>query len=84
MEKQALEIVKKLSEKGFKAYFAGGCVRDQILGHTSKDYDIATDAHAEDVQKLFSKTIPKGVAFGVVSVLVDGIEYEVSTDRSGA
>ena len=81
MEEQALEIVKKLAQKGYKAYYAGGYVRDKILGHPSDDIDIATDATPEVIQKLFSKTIPKGAAFGVISVMLKGHEFEVATFR---
>lgn len=81
MDKQALEIVKKLRAKGFVAYYAGGYVRDKILGLVSSDIDIATDAEPQDIQKLFSKTFPKGAAFGVISVLMGKREYEVATFR---
>ena len=81
MDKQALEIVKKLYAKGFVAYYAGGWVRDKILGLPSDDIDIATNASPEDIQKIFKKTFPKGAAFGVISVLMDKREYEVATFR---
>ena len=81
MDKQALEIVKKLRAKGFVAYYAGGYVRDKILGLPSDDIDIATNALPEDIQKIFKKTFPKGVAFGVISVLMGKHEYEVATFR---
>ena len=49
------EIVKKLEEAGFEAYLVGGCVRDIILGREPKDWDIATNAKPEQVQKIFSR-----------------------------
>ena len=52
-EKEALSIVRRLVDAGFKAVFAGGCVRDRILGVEPKDYDIATDARPEVVQEMF-------------------------------
>jgi poly(A) polymerase len=82
MEAQATEIVRRLRTAGFSAYFAGGCVRDQLLGKEPVDYDIATDATPDEVQKLFPRTIPVGVQFGVILVIVDGEEYQVATFRS--
>ena len=66
---------------GHVAYFAGGCVRDQLLGIVPKDYDIATSAPLSAVQQLFDKTIPVGEAFGVCLVLLDGRSFEVATFR---
>ena len=45
----AVEIVKKLREAGYTAFFAGGCVRDMLLGRAAKDYDVATNAHPDEV-----------------------------------
>ena len=47
MKETAINIVKKLRQEGYSAYFAGGCVRDQLMGNTPKDYDIATSARPE-------------------------------------
>ncbi len=81
-ETSARLIIKQLKEKGFEALLAGGCVRDRLRGVTPKDFDIATSARPEDVQKLFPKTVPVGVQFGVVLV-VDGDEhFEVATFRT--
>src|SRR5271154_6985994 len=79
---QARFIVDTLSKAGFVAYYAGGWVRDFLLGHPSDDIDIATNAPPETIQVLFPKTVPIGIAFGIVLVIVDGIEYEVATFRS--
>lgn len=65
---RAVEIVRRLSDSGHKAYFAGGSVRDQIRGKVPTDYDIATSARPEEVRALFPEAIPVGVAFGVVLV----------------
>lgn len=65
----AIDVVRRLQEAGFQALWAGGCVRDELLGLTPKDYDVATDARPEQVQKLFRRTIAVGVSFGVVEVL---------------
>ena len=82
MNPKAREIVAQLQRAGHVAYFAGGCVRDRLLGIEAKDYDIATSAKPEEVQKLFSRvTDLTGKCFGVVRVLVDEDFYEVATFR---
>lgn len=78
----AVKIVRTLRAAGYTAYFAGGWVRDYILSHPSDDIDIATDAPPDVVIKLFPHTIPVGVAFGVVIVLMEGHQYEVATFRT--
>jgi tRNA nucleotidyltransferase/poly(A) polymerase len=78
----ALSIVRKLRRRGFIAYFAGGSVRDALLGQPPKDIDIATNARPEDVGLLFQRTIAVGVQFGVQRVLEGGFEFEVATFRS--
>jgi poly(A) polymerase len=83
-EAKALAIIGRLREQGFAAYMAGGCVRDRILGVPAKDFDIATDARPEVVQSLFPNTIPVGVKFGVVVVLLDHEPFEVATFRADA
>jgi len=83
-ERKALAIANRLREKGFAAYFAGGCVRDRVLGVTPKDYDIATDARPEVVQSLFDQTVAIGAAFGVIMVVLDGDPFEVTTFRADA
>jgi tRNA nucleotidyltransferase/poly(A) polymerase len=75
-------IVRRLRDHGHTAYFAGGCVRDALLGFAPKDIDVATDAHPDQVQKLFPRTIPVGAKFGVIRVLENGWEFEVATFRS--
>lgn len=67
----ALEVVRKLREAGFEALWAGGCVRDQLLGLAPKDYDVATSAHPEQVRSIFGhrRTLAMGAAFGVIAVL---------------
>jgi poly(A) polymerase len=78
----ALEIVKTLRAKGHVALLAGGCVRDMLLGREPKDYDVATDAHPEQVQRLFPKARLVGVKFGVVLVRKFGHDVEVATFRT--
>src|SRR5207302_5840897 len=82
MEKTAREIAQRLRERGHIVYFAGGCVRDMVRGLPAKDFDIATDATPDVVQKIFPHTYAVGAAFGVVVVVVDGFNFEVATFRS--
>jgi poly(A) polymerase len=81
-EAAARAIAARLRDAGYTAYFAGGCVRDRLLGREPQDFDVATDAPATEVQQLFPKTVPVGVQFGVIIVLMDGEAVEVATFRS--
>lgn len=65
----AVEVVRTLRGAGHEALFAGGCVRDELLGLAPKDYDVATSARPEQVQSAFRRTVAVGAAFGVVEVL---------------
>jgi poly(A) polymerase len=77
----ATSVVRKLQENGHIAYFAGGWVRDHLMQHPSDDIDIATSASVKEIQKIFPKTIPVGIAFGIVIVVQDGHHFEVATFR---
>jgi hypothetical protein len=72
----------RLREAGHVAYFAGGCVRDELLGLTPKDYDVATDAPPDRVRKLFTNTQAVGAAFGVILVRHKKSVVEVATFRT--
>jgi len=67
----AVEVVGKLRRAGFEAYWAGGCVRDRLLGRVPKDYDVATNATPPEIRRLFGRrrTLAVGAAFGVINVL---------------
>jgi poly(A) polymerase len=78
----ALEIVRRLREKGYQAFYAGGCVRDMLLGRRPKDYDVVTDAMPDQITKLFRRTLEIGAQFGVIMVLMDGKQVEVATFRT--
>src|SRR3954454_14459704 len=82
MESAARRIVARLREAGHIAYFAGGCVRDLLRGETPKDFDVATDARPEMVQKLFPRTYAVGAHFGVIVVLENPFQFEVATFRA--
>jgi poly(A) polymerase/tRNA nucleotidyltransferase (CCA-adding enzyme) len=76
------EFINTFNKNGFECYLIGGCVRDLILGYEIYDYDFATNARPEQVMKLFRKVIPTGIKHGTVTVLVKGLEFEVTTFRS--
>jgi len=84
MKKTSIEIVKKLQGAGFEAYWAGGCVRDLLMGNEPHDYDIVTSAKPDDIEELLEKTIPVGKKFGVILAIVNGHHFEVATFRSDA
>lgn len=77
----ATNIVRKLTNAGYIAYFAGGWVRDYVMDHPSSDIDIATNAPPEVILDLFPRTLLVGLAFGVIIVLSNGHQFEVSTFR---
>ena len=78
----ALQIVRTLRQKGYQAYFVGGCVRDLLLKKRPKDFDIATDAVPKAVASIFPKTVPVGAQFGVMLVVLDDQTFEVATFRA--
>jgi poly(A) polymerase len=82
MQETAREICVRLRDHGHVAYFAGGCVRDMVRGLTPKDFDVATDAPPEVVQRIFKHTYAVGAKFGVVVVVENGANFEVATFRS--
>ncbi|MEG1259154.1 MAG: CCA tRNA nucleotidyltransferase [Akkermansia sp.] len=77
----ARRIVTILHEAGYIAYFAGGCVRDMILGVSCHDIDIVTSAKPDEVMGLFPRSRAVGVHFGVVLVPMDGTFFDVATFR---
>lgn len=87
-----LEICERLKQHGHAAWVVGGCVRDQLLNAlhpTAKprepgDWDIATSALPQVVQKLFTKVIPTGLEHGTVTVVLEKVPYEVTTFRAEA
>jgi tRNA nucleotidyltransferase/poly(A) polymerase len=82
----AFDVVRRLRDAGYEALWAGGCVRDQLLGIQPKDFDVATSARPEQVRELFGqrRTLAIGAAFGVITVLgVRPLEpVEVATFRT--
>ena len=82
----AADVVFRLQKAGFTAFWAGGCVRDDLLGRTPADYDVATSARPEEVRAVFGRgrTLAIGAAFGVITVLGprDAGQVEVATFRT--
>ena len=80
-----IKIPEKITEFGqvfnqndFKIYLVGGGVRDSIMKKKPYDWDAATNAHPEEVQKLFKRTIPTGIQHGTVTVVFKGLHIEVT------
>lgn len=83
MRISARAIAQVLREAGHTAFFAGGCVRDRLLGRPVKDIDIATSATPEQIEALFpEQTVAVGKSFGVILVLRDGFSFDVATFRA--
>jgi poly(A) polymerase len=83
----AISVVQRLQDAGHQALWAGGCVRDELLGLLPRDYDVATSAKPDEVRKQFRRTIAVGASFGVVEVLgprdnPEPLVVEVATFRS--
>jgi poly(A) polymerase len=81
-EQAAKEVAQRLTDAGFIAYLAGGCVRDRLLGREPKDFDIATSATPDQVLKLFPKGNQIGAHFGVILVRHFSEQIEIATFRS--
>ena len=75
------EILRRLLDAGFAAYYVGGCVRDTLLGRPVHDWDIATAARPEKVASLFPRCVPTGVRHGTVTVLLEDAQAEVTSFR---
>jgi putative nucleotidyltransferase with HDIG domain len=82
MKNTSIAIVKTLQEAGHTAYWAGGCVRDMLMGTHPKDYDIATSASPDEIEELFEDTYAIGKSFGVINVVENGYQFEIATFRS--
>lgn len=78
----AVKIIERLTQAGHKALLAGGCVRDMLLGREPSDFDVATSAKPEEVERLFPGSQTVGAHFGVVIVRMHHVHVEVATFRS--
>ncbi|MFG0328283.1 MAG: CCA tRNA nucleotidyltransferase [Phycisphaerales bacterium] len=82
LREAAVRVVQLLQDHGHVAYFAGGCVRDELLGIEPKDFDVATDARPDRVATIFDRTRSVGESFGVMLVRLYGHSVEVATFRA--
>jgi tRNA nucleotidyltransferase (CCA-adding enzyme) len=79
---QVSGIARRLEEAGFETWCVGGAIRDTLLGEDNHDFDLATAARPEDVQRLFRRTVPIGIEHGTVAVLdTANRPHEVTTFR---
>lgn len=76
------EICLHLENAGYEAFAVGGCVRDILMGRAPGDYDVATAAPPEEIQRIFLHTVPTGIAHGTVTVLTENGQAEVTTFRT--
>ena len=84
IDKDAQKVVKTLNKAGYEAYLVGGCIRDLLMGHKPKDFDIATSASPEQVHKTFKRSRLIGRRFRLVHIMFSARKYiEVATFRSG-
>lgn len=84
LDQDALKILKKLNKSGHETYLVGGCIRDILLGHKPKDFDIATSATPEQIHKLFKRSRIIGRRFKLVHIMFSARKFiEVATFRAG-
>lgn len=78
-------IVEELERAGYKTFFVGGCVRDELSGIKPHDYDLVTEAHPDEIKKVLSHfplvDLGSSEKFGVVVVNLDGSNVEIATFR---
>ena len=76
-------LLELLEKNGFEAYMVGGCVRDSIMGRSTHDTDITTNALPDEIMAVFSRfrTIPTGLKHGTVTVVPEQVQYEITTFR---
>ncbi len=81
MSQESRDVIQRLIEHGYEAYYVGGCVRDAWLNRSITDIDITSSAHPEQIMACFTKTIPTGLQHGTVTVMMAHSTYEVTTFR---
>lgn len=82
MKPTSIQIIEILKKAGHIAYWAGGCVRDMLLGIEPQDFDIATSAKPDEIEDLLEETIPVGKQFGVIIAVQNRHHFEIATFRS--
>ena len=84
MDKQTIinKVLIPIENAGFKAYFVGGCVRDELMGVEPHDYDVVTNARPDDIRKIFPNIIDiNSESFGIVVINIEGENIEIATFR---
>ncbi|HCY6030628.1 TPA: CCA tRNA nucleotidyltransferase [Staphylococcus aureus] len=81
---QARPILEQIQDNGFEAYYVGGSVRDYVMGRNIHDIDITTSATPDEIESIFSHTIPVGKEHGTINVVFNDENYEVTTFRAEA
>ncbi|HDG9484441.1 TPA: CCA tRNA nucleotidyltransferase [Staphylococcus aureus] len=79
---QARPILEQIQDNGFEAYYVGGSVRDYVMGRNIHDIDITTSATPDEIESIFSHTIPLGKEHGTINVVFNDENYEVTTFRA--
>ncbi|HDE6134712.1 TPA: CCA tRNA nucleotidyltransferase [Staphylococcus aureus] len=79
---QARLILEQIQDNGFEAYYVGGSVRDYVMGRNIHDIDITTSATPDEIESIFSHTIPVGKEHGTINVVFNDENYEVTTFRA--
>ncbi|MCI5052348.1 MAG: polynucleotide adenylyltransferase PcnB [Simkaniaceae bacterium] len=84
IDPHAITVVRRLREHGFEAFLVGGCVRDLLLGHKPKDFDISTSAQPEQIKRLFRNSFLVGRRFRLAHIRFGKKVFEVATFRAGS
>ncbi|EMJ5730862.1 CCA tRNA nucleotidyltransferase [Staphylococcus aureus] len=79
---QARPILEQIQDNGFEAYYVGGSVRDYVMGRNIHDIDITTSATPDEIESIFSHTIPVGKEHGTINAVFNDENYEVTTFRA--
>ncbi|HFZ5698175.1 TPA: CCA tRNA nucleotidyltransferase [Staphylococcus aureus] len=79
---QERTILEQIQDNGFEAYYVGGSVRDYVMGRNIHDIDITTSATPDEIESIFSHTIPVGKEHGTINVVFNDENYEVTTFRA--
>lgn len=84
IDPRALFLIKRLNDSGYKALAVGGCIRNLIMGEEARDWDITTKATPEEISRAFKEfiVVPTGKKFGTLTVVINHINYEVSTFKT--
>jgi len=83
IDRDALYIIEKLTQAGYLCYLVGGSVRDLLMGHTPKDFDISTSARPDEIKRLFRNCLLIGRRFRLAHIRFGRKIIEVSTFRAG-